>query len=316
VNVLLMYEPSDDHRAQLERAAPGAELLIADDEGSARRLIAGADAVLGNRYFLQSLPRARHLRWMQSNSMGVDLLLAGNPRLREITLTCARGLYADEVAEHAVALVMALLRGLHYARDNQHARRWQRMSLRTIAGSRVLVIGWGSVGRAVGQRLRVLGAHVQGVRRAGSGAPAEDAEGFIVHNPQTWRASLPETDVVVLALPLTGETRALISAAELAALPGHALLVNVGRGATVDETALLRALEQERLAGAALDVLEEEPPPAAHALWSERRLLLTPHVARSLEVPPYRWESLFVENLRRFALGEPLLNVVDAQAGY
>jgi len=122
--------------------------------------------------------------------------------------------------------------------------------------------------------------------------------------------------VLVLALPLTHETRRLIGRAELDALPPSAFVVNVGRAQTVDEDALLAALAGERLAGAGLDVLDEEPPPADHPAWSEPRLLLTPHVARSPERPPYRWAPLFVENLRRFAADEPLLHVVDTHAGY
>lgn len=316
MRLLLMYEPSAHHRAALMAAAPGATLLVAHSEAEAQQLIVEADAVLGNRYFLQALPYARRLRWMQSNSMGMDLILRAGERLRNVVLTNARGVYDDELAEHCLALALALARGLHLARDRQQQRRWERTSLATLAGRRALILGWGGVGRAIARRLRALGMSVAGVRRSHQGAPAPDAEGFLIWGPAAWRAALPSTDLLILALPLTPDTYRLVGAEELAALPAHAWLINIGRGATLDEAALLQALASERLAGAALDVLADEPPPPDHPIWSEARVLLTPHVGRSLERPPYRWEALFVENVRRFAAGEPLLNVVDQQRGY
>lgn len=314
MNVLLMYQPSNDHREALEKAAPGADLRVAVDETSAAMLIRDADAVLGNRFFRQSLPRAERLRWVQSNSMGTDLILSAGPQLKSATVTCARGIYAGEIAEHATALLLALLRGLHNSRDRQHAREWQRSTLRTLHGSRVLVLGWGTIGQTTARLLISLGAHVRAARRT-QAAPAI-IDGVTVHGPATWRSLLPETDALILALPSTRETRGIIGRDELAALPEHALIVNVGRGGTVDEPSLLEALRLGRIEGAALDVFDAEPLSADSALWDEPRLLITPHVARSLEKPPYRWEPLFVENLRRFADGEPLLNVVDKEAGY
>ena len=156
---------------------------------------------------------------------------------------------------------------------------------------------------------------VKGVRRHADGSTI-DAMGYKVWGPATWKTALATTDLLIMALPLTPETRYLMGVDELAALPPHACVVNVGRGDTLDEAAVLAALRAGRLAGAALDVLEAKPPPVDHPLQAEPKVLLTPHVARSLETPPFRWEPLFVENLRRFAAGEPLLHVVDRQAGY
>ncbi len=140
--------------------------------------------------------------------------------------------------------------------------------------------------------------------------------GAILWGPDTWRTALTTTDVLVLALPLTAETHYLVGADELAALPMGSFVVNIGRGGTLDEQALLAVLRAGQLGGAALDVLEQEPPPPDHPLWHESRVLLTPHVGRSVERPPFRWEPLFIENVRRFAAGEPLLNVVDRERGY
>lgn len=316
MKLVLMYEPSAAHLAALEHAAPGAGLLVAHDGPSAARLIRDADAVLGNRYFLQSLPHAQRLRWMQSNSAGVDRILAAADQLDTVTITCARGVYDDEMAEHTLALALGLTRGLHHARANQLAQRWERTRLRTIAGLRCLILGWGGVGQATARRLRMLGAQVAGVRRREAEAHAEDMREIRLWSGATWRVALPQTDLLILALPLTSETYHLVGAEELALLPSGALVINVGRGGTLDEDALLKALLSGRLGGAGLDVLEQEPLPEGHPLWSAENLLLTPHVARSMEQPPYRWEPLFVENLRRFSAGERLLNVVDKEAGY
>jgi phosphoglycerate dehydrogenase-like enzyme len=310
-----MYAPSRAHAEALRAAAPGADFETATDERSAVELIRDADVVLGNRYFLQSLPHARNLRWMQSNSTGVDLILSAGAGLDGITLTCARGVYDDEVADHAVALVLALARGVHLARDAQQSRRWERQSLAMLKGRRALILGWGGIGQGIARRLSACGMQVEGVRRR-LAATEVDPEGFVVHPPDSWNKLLPTTHVLVLALPLTHQTHGLVGSDVLASLPHDALVVNVGRAQTLDEHALLHALAEERLGGAALDVLEEEPPGPDHPAWSEPRLLLTPHVARSPERPPFRWEPLFVENLRRFATDAPLLNVVDVRAGY
>jgi phosphoglycerate dehydrogenase-like enzyme len=315
MNVLLMYRPHSAHEEALRRAAPAARFETAQDEGSAAELIRDADVVLGNRYFLQSLPHARQLRWMQSNSAGVDLILTAGAALDGLVVTCARGVYDNEVADHAVALVLGLARGLHHARDAQLMRRWKRSPLTTLRGRRALVLGWGGIGRGIARRLEGFGVEVTGVRRRIS-QPKVEPEGLVVLPPDAWRARLPETEILVLALPLTHETRRVVGRVELSDLPDGALVVSVGRAQTLDEKALLDALAAGRLAGAALDVLDEEPPGPDHRAWSESRLLLTPHVARSPEQPPFRWEPLFVENLRRFVAGEALLNVVDIHAGY
>ena len=314
-DVLLMYEPSSRHLEGLRAAAPSARLRIARDEPGAREMIRDAEVVMGNRWFLQSVEEARRLRWMQSGSHGVDLILAADPPLGDALLTCTRGVYDDEIADHAMALLLALARGVHAFRDDRAERRWQPQPLRTLAGGRAVVLGWGGIGRAVGRRLRAHGMEVEGVRRRHAGPPQRE-DGTLVHGPATWCEALDGADVLVLALPLTRDTRHLVGAAELARLATGALVVNVGRGGTLDDEALLDAVEAGRLGGAGLDVLEVEPPPADSRAWRLPGVLLTPHVARSRESAPFRWEGLFEENLRRYAAGEPLLNVVDREAGY
>jgi phosphoglycerate dehydrogenase-like enzyme len=309
MKVLLGYEPTEPHLSGLQAVAAGAEIVVAQCEADAQREIVDADAYLGNRWFLQALPAAHHLAWMQSGSSGMDLVLRGGERLREVTITSARGVYDDEVADHAVALLLMLRRRLHIARDNQTDHRWLRVPLPPLRGTQAMVLGFGGVGRSIAARLNSFGIEVQGVRRRPAGELG-------VLGPEEWRARLGRVDHLVVALPETGLTRGIVGQAELSALPVGAVVVNVGRGSSIDTDALVSHLRTGDLAGAALDVFEREPLAAAHPLWSEERVVITPHVARSAEQAPFRWEPLFEENLRRFVAGEPLLNVVDKEAGY
>ncbi len=316
MKILLMYQPGEAHLARLRTAAPQAEFLVAGSEAEAQTLIGEAEGVLGNRYFLQSLPFARRLRWMQSNSMGADLVLTGGERLLPITLTCARGLYDDEVADHAVALALALKRGLHLIRDNQHQQAWQRWNLAPLSGQTAMILGWGSVGKAIAHRLTSFGMRLLAVRRTHEGLPVTISAGVDVYGPDGWKNELPRVDLLMMALPLTPHTIRLVGSPELSRLPPTSCLVNVGRGQTLDEAALLTALNSGQLAGAALDVFANEPLPPDHPAWQEPRLLVSPHVGRSPETPPFRWERLFEENLKRFVTGQPLLNVINQVEGY
>lgn len=292
MKVLLMYDPGPEHLARLRAAAPHAEIVTAHDEAEARLLIVDADAVLGNRWFHQSLDAATKLRWMQSNSMGVDVILDRANRT-DFVLTCSRGVYDEEIAQHALALALALVRGLHRFHDAQSRAEWNRPPLRTLSGMDALILGWGGIGRAIGRLVESCGVRVHAGRSDGNYS-------F-------------DVDLLFLALPLTHRTRHLVGAEELQALRPGAYVINVGRGETLDTEALLAA---NHLGGAGLDVFEEEPLPADHPLWSRKDVLVTPHIARNVERPPYRWEPLFEENLRRFASGEQLLHVVDREKGY
>lgn len=301
MQILLMYCPSSSHLAALRQAAPQAQIKIVTDEKTAKQKIQRADAVLGNRYFIQSLPFAENLRWMQSNSAGLDLILSSPFAHKPFQLTSVRGVYDEEVAEHTLALLCALARKIPYFRDAQKKQIWNPVSLLPIGGSRCLILGCGSIGQTIGRKLRSLGAFVEGVGR---------------RSDPSWQNSLRKTDFLISALPLTPFTRQFVSRTILEKLPPHAFFINVGRGKTVDEEALLERIGLSALAGAALDVLAEEPLPESHPFWQEENILITPHVARSPEMTPYRWEALFVENLRRFSEEEPLLNLVNKEIGY
>ncbi|SDE47626.1 Phosphoglycerate dehydrogenase [Dyadobacter soli] len=313
--ILLMYEPVAAHLQRLRQAAPGHEIAVAHSLEEACRFIEDAEIVLGNRYFIQSLPFAKKLRWMQSNSVGVDIILTEKQRLldKSITLTCARGVYDAELAEHTLTLLLALFRNLHLLRDEQRERSWQRHRLRTLHGSRCLILGWGSLAQEIARMITSMGGRVSAVRNRPDDS---EEQGITLFGQQNWQAQLPETDALIICLPKTPGTHHFVNSAILDQLPRHAFVVNIGRGGTLDDQALLESVRSGKLAGAALDVFEEEPLRASHPMWAEPGILITPHVGRSLEGPEFKWQPLFEENLARYMRGETLLNIVDYTKGY
>lgn len=313
--ILLMYEPVQAHLQRLQQAAPDHEIAIAHSLEEAQKLIEDAEIVLGNRYFIQSLRFAEKLLWMQSNSVGVDIILTEKQRLLDkgITLTCVRGVYDAELAEHALTLLLSLFRNIHLLRDEQREHSWQRHRLPTLYGSRCLILGWGSLAQEIAQRVTAMGGRVSAVRNR----PYDSEEhGISLFGHQTWQAQLPETDALIICLPKTSETHHFVNGTILDQLPDHAFVINIGRGGTLDDLALLERVRSGTLAGAALDVFENEPLPASHPMWAEPGIIITPHVGRSLEGPEYKWQSLFEENLARYVRGETLLNIVNYEKGY
>jgi phosphoglycerate dehydrogenase-like enzyme len=249
---------------------------------------------------LEPLGRMPKLEAVQSLSAGVDNLLPHVPP--GVTVCNGRGLHDASVAEHVLGLILAAQRELpRWVRD-QDEERWRPHFTRSLAGSRVLLLGYGSIAAAVEARILPFETEVRRVARRAR--PAES-----VHGVDELPDLLPHTDIVVSTLPLTAETAGLLDARLLAALPDDALVVNVGRGGTIDTTALLAETGSGRLR-AALDVMDPEPPPAGHPLWSAPNVLITPHVGGGSATFYPHAERLVAEQLRRFAAGEPLLNQV------
>ena len=290
------------------------------DRAEADRLLPEADVVLGWAVRRENFASAARLRWIQLTAAGVGSQLF--PELVEspVVLTNARGLHAVSMAEHALGVMLAFARKLHLARDAQALRHWAQERqwaepppFGQLSGGTLGLVGFGVVGRALAQRARALGMRVLAVRRhpADDPGPADAQWG-----PERLPELIERADWLVLAAPLTPATRGVIGRAELARLRPHAILVNLGRGPLVDEGALAEALASGRIAGAALDVFEEEPLPRESPLWGMPQVIVTPHVSG---IGPRFWErtcELFARNLRCWLAGEPLENVVDKRAGY
>jgi D-3-phosphoglycerate dehydrogenase len=242
------------------------------------------------------------IRWVQLPSAGVENWL---PRIDDKRVwTSAAGAYGVPVAEHALALMLAGTRRLV---DGARARTWTEPPARPLDGSTVAIVGAGGIGRALIDLLAPLDIEVLAVTRRG-----RDGTLPASRLPEV----LPNADHVVIAAPATPDTRHVIGAAELDAMRESAWLVNVARGSLVDTDALVAALAAGSIGGAALDVTDPEPLPDGHPLWSEPRALITPHIANPPATARRYFARLVEENLRRFARGEELLAVIDADAGY
>lgn len=278
-------------------------------------------------YFGFGVPRAlfleaRELKWVHSAAAGVGSALYPEMLASSVQFTNSAGIHAIPMAEYVVAGVLYFMRGLDIALAQQRRAEWNKAPfvddsspLREVGGCRVLVVGTGGIGTETAKRFTALGAECRGVRRhPESGAP----EGFSrVTGMDGLDAELPAADVLVITAPLTDETRGLISAERLDLLPPGAIVVNVARGALMDETALTDRLASGRLRGAVLDVFEHEPLAEESPLWHLRSVVLTPHIS---PVSPGRfWPrqlDLFLDNWQRYLSGEPLRNLVNKQAGY
>ncbi len=256
--------------------------------------------------------RAGRLRWVHVTSAGVDHLWGGALWRSDVLLTNSRGVHATPMAEHVLGWLLAFARNLHVHLEHQRQRRWQREVGGQLAGSTVGIVGLGAVGQEVARLCKALGARVLGTRRRPGPVPHVDR----VLGPEGLQEVLENSDYVVLTLPLVPATRGLLGRQELRRMKPHAVLVNVGRGGLVDEEALVEALREGRLRGAALDTFATEPLPPDSPLWTLPNVLLSPHVAGDFHGYRDRVVGLFCDNLRRYLAGEPLRNVVDREAGY
>ena len=294
----------------VEAARYDATAPVPDEHLDAEALVVWGSSTGDLRAVAGRMPR---LRWIQTLAAGPDAVLAaGFPD--GVLVTSGQGLHDRPVTEHALALVLALLRRLPAALAAQAGHRWAdelgglqplhpEGAVTTLLDARVLVWGFGSIGQTLAPLLQALGAQVRGVGRS-----AGERAGFPVVAEDQLEAELRQTDVLVMILPATPATTHALDVGRLAALPRHALVVNVGRGATVDEPALVAALHDGDIAGAALDVTEAEPLPADSPLWDAPNLLLTPHAAGGR---PVGADELVAANLAALLAGRELRNVVE-----
>ncbi len=306
--------------AEVAALAPGLRIVTGLDRAEAVRRAGeaqGADASYASPEFLRA---ATSLAWLQAQSAGVDRYLS-TPEIRDtdrIVLTNMRGVHGPAIADHVFAMLLALTRDLPVHLAGRDRGAWQRegsSELEPIAleGRTLLVVGLGGIGTEIAQRGHGFGMRVLATRRGD--APGPDYVERVAKADQLL-SLLPEADVVAIAVPLTPETEHLFDARAFAAMKRGSYLVNIARGQVVDTDALVEALRSGHLAGACLDVTDPEPLPSDHVLWSFPNVVITPHVASNAELTSERGWALFRENLRRFDAGEPLLNVVDKQAGY
>ncbi len=309
--------------AEVERLRaqfPEHTFVRADSDAEALAAIPPAEAAFSSRITRAHLAAAPHLRWIHSPAAGVGAMLFPEMVASPVVMTNSRGNSAVTIAEHVLAVTLAVLRDLPLAWRRQTERVWAQnefdagASIRTLRGTRALVVGLGSIGGEAARLLAAVGCEVIGIRRRPDSAAPPGVTA--IRGPAALMDELPRADVVVLSAPQTAETWHLFGDTQFAAMKGGSVIVNVSRGKLIDEPALLRALEAGRLRGAALDVFEHEPLDPASPLWERRDVLITPHVSGFHAGYWPEATRLFADNLRRFVAGEPLENMVDKRAGY
>jgi len=263
---------------------------------------------------------AKQLRWIHSTAAAVHGLMTPELQASDIIVTNARAVHGPVVAEHAMSLVFALAKRLPEAAKFQAQRHWAQQEIcetaprpRELKDATMVIVGFGSIGTSLAKLARALGMRVVAVREhPEKGSDLADA----MYSFADLNRALGEGDFVVLAIPVTEKTRHLMNAEHLGHLKSDAYLVNVGRGALIDEDALQHALRANRFAGAALDVTAKEPLPPGSPLWTMENVFITPHTAGYAEKMWERHYLAYAENLRRYLDGQPLLWLVDKNAGY
>jgi phosphoglycerate dehydrogenase-like enzyme len=305
---------------RIRRDFPQHNILEAWDRDTIRRLLPEADVVFTPFVDRDVFPSAPRLRWVQSPAVGVGSLMFPELLASDVVITSARGIRARAIAEHVLGVTIALARHLPVAIRAQAARHWAQEELegpaavRILQGMRMGIIGLGAIGGEVARIAAPFGFAVSAIRRRVDQPRPEGVEA--VWPPERLLDLLAMSDVVVVAAPHTPETKRLIGRPEIAAMKHGAFLINVARGKLIDDAALVEALEDGRVGGAALDVFTTEPLDRESPYWDMSNVIVTPHTSGAMQDYWTPLVGLFAENLRRFESGRPLLNVVDKALGY
>ncbi|HEV8183044.1 MAG TPA: D-2-hydroxyacid dehydrogenase [Candidatus Angelobacter sp.] len=305
---------------RLQQQFPDHHFLQLQNYDRVPQEIADTDVFVGWSLRPEQFVAAKKLRWIHSPAAAVHQLMYPELVRSNVVVTNSTGIHGPVVAEHAIAVLLALAKRLPRAMQYQAKHEWSQDKLwheqprpREVAGSTVAVIGMGGIGREFASRAKALGIKVLAVRENPSkGLSGADA----VYSPEEIDEVLPQADYVLLCPPVTPATTGLMNAARLAKMKPDAYLINVARGPLIDEPALLDALQKRRIAGAALDVFNEEPLPSSSPFWLLDNILITPHTAAVTERLWERHYRLIVDNMKRFLAGEPLMNQVDKHRGY
>ncbi len=306
----------DANLARLAQAHPDVEFRYCLEVETFLAHAAEAEIIFSKRFPPNTLAVAQKLRWVQAGTAGINHLLAAGIGAHEITLTNARGAHGTPIAEQTLALMFAFANRLATLVKAQSERRPVAAQVIgekfELAGQTLCVIGLGDIGGTLAQKAKLLGMRVIGVRRTAALFPVVDAQ----YTPDQLLDALPKADHVALCLPLTTATTALVAEQELRAMKPTAYIYNVGRGASIEPNALIRALQEGWIAGAGLDVTDPEPLPVDSPLWSMENVILCQHTSGSSPYNADRITQIFLDNLGRYQRGEALLNVVDTVAGY
>ena len=282
--------------------------------------ITDADIFLGFSLRPEQFAGAKKLQWIHSTAAAVDQFMRDDIRNSPVVITNSRGVMTPPMAEHTLGMILALARRFPSSMQYQMKKQWAQTEIwnedpqpMMVHGRTLLIVGYGAIGQLLAVPATALGMRIIGVKRD----PTKGAEhADEIFTTDRLLDALPQADFVVLATPVTPETEGAFGREQFAAMKETAFFLNVGRGTLVDTPALIKALEQKQIAGAALDVAEKEPLPPEHPLWSAPNLLITPHLSAASDQLWLRQKDLLFENMDRWFSGQPLINVVDKERGY
>lgn len=315
-NIVSIHELTAEQQQKIKAIAPDYELLVRRAKELTSRSIREAEILIGWSHSIQEdvLSSDSQLKWIQTWSAGVDRMPLSELGSKGIQLTNASGVHSIPITEHIFAMILAFTRNLHLAIRQQSNHKWDTSgSFTELAGKTIVIVGVGQIGRHTAKIAQAFGMRTVGVRHSGKSSPHVE----VMYKADQLEEALAEGDYVVNILPLTNETRGLFDKAKFAAMKDSAFFVNVGRGPSVVTDDLIDALRSGALAGAGLDVFEEEPLPSDHPLWTMDNVIMTPHMAGDTDRYSERVMDIFLENLQHYVNREPLSrNVIDYSKSY
>jgi D-3-phosphoglycerate dehydrogenase len=315
MKIVLCYPALPRHVRQIEAVSALNEVILASQD-SINAALPGAEIYCGHaRTYVdwESVVRGGKLRWIQSTAAGLDHCLVPAVIASDILVSSASGVFADQVAEHALALLLGLLRRIPLFTHRQRERRFEREPTDDLKGKTVLIAGFGGNGRRIAQLLSLFQVRIVATDCFPRSKPPHVEQ---LGPPERFSRLLPLADVVILCVPLTDRTRGMLDRSAFRSCKPGTILINVARGPVVVESALVEALRSGQVGAAGLDVTEQEPLPADSELWELPNVLITPHVGAQSADRLDRTTDLFCENLDRFVRGQPVKNLVDKPLGF
>ena len=314
-NILITLPADERHKALFEKQAPEAAFAYVPKAALTEDLVRQAHVIIGN-VPPAMLKYADNLEWLQLGSAGANDYVKEGVLPPHVVLTNATGAYGLALSEYMLGTVLELMKNLHRYRDNQQNRLWKdEGTVTSIYGSTTLVIGLGDICNAFASSMKKLGSYLRAVKRLQTEKPDYIDE---LYTSESLEELLPRADIVAVCVPGNDSTFHMLDSNRLNMMKPGAILVNVGRGSTVDTNALAQVLERGHLRGAALDVTDPEPLPSDHRLWELKNCVITPHTAGAYHLPETleRIVRICASNLWAYINNKPLRNIVDLNTGY
>jgi phosphoglycerate dehydrogenase-like enzyme len=319
--LLVLASPGEPQLALLRQLPQDTNVAVGDSVDAFRSASRNATIILnwsGSSALLrEAFQMCPKLQWVHTRSAGLDSVLFQELVESPVSLTNGTGVFSPSLAEFVIAAILYFAKDFRRMIRNQYAGLWEAFDVQPVSGSTVGIVGYGDIGRAVAKATRAMGMRVLAMKRH-SPLPSQPADPLVeqIYSPNGKIEMLSRCDYVVVSAPLTSETRGMIGKSEFAAMKSTAVIVNVGRGPIIDEAAMINALFEGRIKGAALDVFDQEPLPDRHPFYKLENVLLSPHCAD--HTPDWLDQSMqfFLTQFERFRKGEPLVNLANKKLGY